>query len=85
MSPLQIQQKIVRLSRLLRDLLMRYTIAYLADDCAEARRLGAEAHEIRFEILRLKRAYQAEVSLRSEQAAAVAEACRIMGAVVDTR
>jgi hypothetical protein len=63
---------------------MRYTIAYLSGEHEEARRLGAEAHELRFEILRLKRAYQDEVSLRAEQAAAVAEACRIMGAVADT-
>ena len=81
MSPLQIQQKLMFRSRLLRDVAMRFEVAILSDDYAEAAKCQREAHELRVEILRLKREYQDTVSLRAEQAMAVEEACRIMGAV----
>lgn len=78
LSPLQIQQQIAHLGRLLRDVSMRYTIAALSDDYPEAERLKAEGHELRFEILRLKQDYWDAVELRAEQAAAVEEAERIV-------
>jgi hypothetical protein len=53
----------------------------LSDDYAEAAKCQTEAHELRVEILWLKRKYQDTVELRADQAAAVEEACQIMGAV----
>lgn len=82
MSPLQIQQKIMFRSRLLRDVAMRFEIAILSDDYAEAAKYQTEAHELRVEILRLKKEYQEAVSLRSLQMAAIAEAERILAEAV---
>lgn len=80
LSPLQIQQKIMYRVRLLRDVAMRFSIAIMSDQYAEAARCQVEAHELRVEILRLRREYQDAVELRAEQAAAVAEAGRIVEA-----
>lgn len=67
MSPLQIQQQINYYSRLLRDISMRYTIAYLSNSCAEAAELKDEAHRLRVEILRLKAEYERTVTAQSER------------------
>ena len=69
MSPLQIQQQINYYSRLLRDIAMRYTIAYLSDSHAEAAELRDEAHRLRVEVLRLKAAYERTVTAQSERLA----------------
>jgi hypothetical protein len=85
MSPLQIQQKLMYRSRLLRDVAMRFSMAVLSDDYAEASKCQTEAHELRVEILRLKREYQDAVSLRVEQAAAIEAAERILAEAQDDR
>lgn len=85
MSPLQIQQKIMYRSRLLRDVAMRFSLATLSDDFTEAAKCQTEAHELRVEILRLKRQYQDMVELRAEQAAAVEEAERVLAEAQDDR
>lgn len=82
MSPLQIQQKIMFRTRLLRDVAMRFSVATLSDDYAEAAKCEAEAHELRVEILRLKREYQDAIELRSLQAAAIAEVERILAEAI---
>jgi hypothetical protein len=83
MSPLQIQQKIIIRSRLLRDVAMRYSVAILSADYAETARCQREAHELRVEILNLKRKYQDAISLRVEQAMAVTEVERILAEAVN--
>jgi hypothetical protein len=82
MTPLQIQQRLMHRSRLLRDTAMRYTIAIMSADYAEAAKYQTEAHELRVEILRLKREYQETIELRAAQAQAIEAVERILAEAV---
>lgn len=85
MTPLQIQRRLIRLVRELRDVTFLYTVARLSGNQAEIRLLCDTAHDIRVEILRLKQEYETTIQTRAAQAAleqaqqeAVAEAERIL-------